>query len=285
MTTINPDKLTRLDQIELAFGHHRNFDAGACAMEVVSWLADEGFTDAPECASRIVTLYTIGLNDHLSDENRQQLKPYLVRMIGTGSDGKDTVRRKILRREIAALTSPWLRLAGLHEPADRLDKAASDAELMFGLRAVPQTHHARIQAGLKMHGVTRSIAGLVADSVSAAVVDLVAHFAVDASFVNVAAGDVVPHSEAAIYAAVSAVTNAVSDPLAAAVAASVSNASPGEPYSDEWLSIRGSAYRAAIDEMERQINEVEALDDFRKLRDEQDGAALRILDKIITADA
>lgn len=140
MTTINPHKLTRLDQIELAFGHHRSFDAGACAMEVVSWLADEGFTDAPECASRVVALYTIGLNDNLSDENRQQLKPYLVRMIGTGSDGKDTVRRKILRREIAALTSPWLRLAGLHEPADRLDKAASDAELMFGLMAVPQTH-------------------------------------------------------------------------------------------------------------------------------------------------
>lgn len=128
MTTINPHKLTRLDQIELAFGHHRSFDAGACAMEVVSWLADEGFTDAPECASRVVALYTIGLNDNLSDENRQQLKPYLVRMIGTGSDGKDTVRRKILRREIAALASPWLRLAGLHEPADRLDKAASDAK-------------------------------------------------------------------------------------------------------------------------------------------------------------
>lgn len=46
--TVLPDRLAMLDQITLDGGAHSDFNDGHCAMEVVSWLADEGFTDAPQ---------------------------------------------------------------------------------------------------------------------------------------------------------------------------------------------------------------------------------------------
>lgn len=54
-----PDRVALLDQINLDQGSHNSFDEGHCAMEVVSWLADEGHTDAPSCASRVLGRYVI----------------------------------------------------------------------------------------------------------------------------------------------------------------------------------------------------------------------------------
>lgn len=118
--TINPEKLAQLDTITLHDGAHGNFDDGHCAMEFVSWLADEGFTDAPECASPVLTRYTIRLNDRWDTEKRQLLKPYLPRMIGTRGDGKDQLRERIAARALVDLLGPWLRLAGLGDEADKL---------------------------------------------------------------------------------------------------------------------------------------------------------------------
>src|SRR5689334_20532366 len=93
--TIIQERAALLDDIKLDTGSHSNFEQGHCAMEVVSWLADEGFTDAPKCASPVLARYVIRLNDRWDDERRQTLKPYLVRMIGTGGDGKDALREKV----------------------------------------------------------------------------------------------------------------------------------------------------------------------------------------------
>lgn len=119
----NPDKVAQLHRITLDHGSHLDFKEGHCAMEVVAWLADQGHTDAPTCTSAVISGYVIALNDRWGGEQRQALKPYLVAMIGTGSDEKNAVRRDILQRSVAELTSPWLRLAGLHEHAEALDNA------------------------------------------------------------------------------------------------------------------------------------------------------------------
>ncbi|MEO6604317.1 MAG: hypothetical protein ABIN55_01765 [Aeromicrobium sp.] len=123
MTTvqINPEKLAKLDELQLDHGSHRDFEAGHCAMEVVAWLADEGHTDAPQCASPVLTRYLIRLNDRWDAEQRQVLKPYLIRTIGTGGDGKDALREKIAAEwATRSLLGPWLRLAGLNDEADAL---------------------------------------------------------------------------------------------------------------------------------------------------------------------
>lgn len=141
MTTINAfgiaaDKLAEFEALELHSGKHRTFSDGHCSMEVVSWLADEGFTDAPACASPVITRYVIRLNDRWGHEKRQALKPYLLRMIGTGGDGKDSIREQIAAEWVSRrLLGPWLRLAGLDAEADHLERAATVDEVRTAVRA------------------------------------------------------------------------------------------------------------------------------------------------------
>ena len=122
-TTINTEKLTQLEagQITLDHGSHSSFERGHCAMEVVAWLADQGHTDAPACASDVLATYTIRLNDRWSTEQRQKLAPYLPRMIGTANDGQDEARSYLaLDWMIRTFTPTWLDLAGLTERATAL---------------------------------------------------------------------------------------------------------------------------------------------------------------------
>ena len=73
-------------------GAHGDFGEGHCAMEVVAWLAGEGHTDAPDCASPVLTSFTVNLNDSWDEGQRQKLVPFLPRMVGTRGDGRDEAR-------------------------------------------------------------------------------------------------------------------------------------------------------------------------------------------------
>ena len=98
-------------RIHLDRGSHPDRSHGHCAMEVVAWLAGEGHTDAPHCASPLLTAYTIRLNDRWSDEQRQALAPYLPRMVGTRGDGLDGARLEIAHQALTCdLLPPWLML-------------------------------------------------------------------------------------------------------------------------------------------------------------------------------
>src|SRR5690349_16256537 len=90
--TIIDDRAAALASIHLDHGAHQSFDQGHCAMEVVAWLAGEGHTDAPQCASPVLRAFTVRLNDAWDNEQRQALIPFLPRMVGTAGDGKDRTR-------------------------------------------------------------------------------------------------------------------------------------------------------------------------------------------------
>lgn len=143
MTTpaIDPARLALLDQFTLARGAHADMSEGACSMEFVSYLAGEGFTDAPECASPVIQRYVIRLNDRWDLDKRQTLKPYLVRMIGTGDDGKDAARERIASDHMTNLMVPWLELAGI--PAEDVPKAIGEMDLESALRAVRRAASAK----------------------------------------------------------------------------------------------------------------------------------------------
>lgn len=128
-TTMTPiaERVALLDDLMIDKGGHEDFEAGHCSMELVSWLAGQGFTDAPSCASPVIRGYVIALNDRWPDQRRQSLRPFLVPMIGTGGDGLDRLRERIAREYAARhLVGPWLRLAGLDRAADDLEAAPSE---------------------------------------------------------------------------------------------------------------------------------------------------------------
>ena len=80
---IETEKLKAFEKIDLSTGSHKSFESGACIMEMVSYLANEPWSDHPECACRALTAYAIKLNDSGDDEIRARLKSLAPRLIGT----------------------------------------------------------------------------------------------------------------------------------------------------------------------------------------------------------
>jgi hypothetical protein len=76
----------------LSHGSHATPQQGRCAMEWVSYIAGEPHSDTPACVSPVLRGFGISLNDNWDDEQRQKLRPYLARCIGTAGDGRDKER-------------------------------------------------------------------------------------------------------------------------------------------------------------------------------------------------
>jgi hypothetical protein len=102
----------------LAYGTHPNPQDGRCAMEWVAHLAGERHSDQPDCVSPVVRALCVALNDGLSCTERQRLRPYLTRTIGTVADGLDDWRAWMALDWLVGVYAPtWLRRAGLDDTA------------------------------------------------------------------------------------------------------------------------------------------------------------------------
>lgn len=111
----------KLSGVELKSGGHESVEDGMCAMEAVAWLAGEPHSDHPACASPVLAAYVRRLNDSMRDDQRQKLKPYLAKLIGSAAPALDAERTRVLAW--AALTEfapAGLRTIGLVEHADRM---------------------------------------------------------------------------------------------------------------------------------------------------------------------
>ena len=172
--TITPDRLSGFEAMSLDQGGHESFDDGHCAMEVVAWLAGEGHTDAPTCASLVLRRYTIALNDRWDDTRRQALKPYLPRMVGTGNDGKDELREELAARFLVdRLLADWLNLADLGHLTESL-QGKTGAELRAALREVNEKawqlrkqKRAELETKIREHLKTKPVADAAADAAAA----------------------------------------------------------------------------------------------------------------------
>ena len=82
-----------IEAITLDKGSHKSPDDGMCIMEAVSLMAGENFTDAPSCTSPVIRAFMIAWNDCLGDDDRQQLKCYIPRLIGTAGSPAVPIRR------------------------------------------------------------------------------------------------------------------------------------------------------------------------------------------------
>jgi hypothetical protein len=275
---INPAKLAQFDALTLDRSSHPSFEAGHCAMEVVAWLADEGHTDAPQCASPVLRRYTIRLNDRWDATKRQTLKPYLLRMIGTGGDGKDEIRERIAAKWVTEKLLPdWLRLAGMEDQLAALEAVEPGnwpalRKTLYAVRtAAWEKRDARreeirrqVLAHLTEQQKPHAVAAAAADA--DAVADAVAAAVADADAVAVAD------------AVAAAVAVAVADADAVAAAAAVAVAVPS------WDTTWNAAYRAARKVYDKAYKESDVFDKIKALGAAQSPLALELLDLLIEAD-
>lgn len=91
-----------LTTIRFGAGHHNptvtpTGNRDLCIMEAVAYMAGEPWSDAPECASPVISAFLRAWNDTLSDEDRDRLLPAAVwvpRLIGSRGDAVTEQRRK-----------------------------------------------------------------------------------------------------------------------------------------------------------------------------------------------
>ena len=75
-----------LEKLTLKTGAHpapNNGLVDACVMEAVAYMAGEPWSDHPACASQVVGAFLRSWNDTLPDDDRQQLKQYVPRLVGS----------------------------------------------------------------------------------------------------------------------------------------------------------------------------------------------------------
>ena len=106
----------------LASGSHQP-NGEACVMEAVAFVAGEPWSDHPECACPVISIFLRAWNDALPDNDRDQLlRPLIPRLINTRGSTALENRRSLMAADwlIRVHTPAWLRLAGLTAHADAL---------------------------------------------------------------------------------------------------------------------------------------------------------------------
>lgn len=126
-----------LDDIVLKSGAHKSIEEGACIMEMVSYIANEPWSDHPQCACPILTEYAIRMNDKFTDEDRQKLKPLIPLLINTRlEDAAQIARKRFMMWRNVTVTYPLiLDLIGAKEYAEKLRTFENTKESMASAAA------------------------------------------------------------------------------------------------------------------------------------------------------
>ena len=105
--------------VRIARGSHTTPEEGVSVMELVSYLAGESFSHRPTNASGVISEFLFVWNDALDDDDRQMLRPYAQRVVGTASSPEVERRRSLLALDWQRRTflPTWLQLAGLEMDA------------------------------------------------------------------------------------------------------------------------------------------------------------------------
>jgi len=287
------DTLSTQNPYFLSHGSHTTGDEGRCAMEWVSYLAGEKHSDSPACVSAVLTRYCIRLNDRLDDVNRQRLRPYLARTIGTRGDGMDGERLRLCTEYLLHDSLPhWAALAGREDIAQMLramPDTTSSLELRNVLRLVrdemwEERRRAtdrlaeKIRAELVKRGwpaAAAAAAAATAAATAAAAAAAAADAAAAAAAAATATADVAAAATAAATAtadvavAAAATATAAADATATADAAATAAADAAADYP---YSSRNAVYNAVY----AKVSEM-----FKARRDERIDSAFDLLDRML----
>ena len=138
-TTTQPGVNLDWDTLTLAQGSHRFGDTDDCGNPALCFMeafnASRGLWVTDRCpadVSETLHCFIIGLNDSLGTVERQQLKPYRDRIIGTSGQPAADKRAAYMCADVAVrtYTVAFLRLAGLNTHADVLGGAGEVVDLV-----------------------------------------------------------------------------------------------------------------------------------------------------------
>lgn len=103
-----------MEDLVLRYGVHRRREDGMCFAEAVAYFNGEKHTDEPDCLSLFLADLMRRWNDNLGDRDRQMLKPYITRVIGTRTGAMDDLERFMLLSDWFARVylARWVRLSG-----------------------------------------------------------------------------------------------------------------------------------------------------------------------------
>jgi hypothetical protein len=98
-----------VDSVRLEPGTHRSPRHGVCLLELVSLMAEEKFSDRPRCACVVIAALLRSWNDRSGHAERQALRPYARRVVGSRARRSVTRRRRdiCLTWAGADLTGNW----------------------------------------------------------------------------------------------------------------------------------------------------------------------------------
>jgi hypothetical protein len=115
-----------LKALVLGPGGHSSPSDGVSLLEAVSDLAGEPWSNSPRCTSRVIAAYAGSLNDRLGDAERQQLKVYIPRLVGTAKPDLEIERAFACADAAVRVFAPLaLAAAGLPEDAATLGALGS----------------------------------------------------------------------------------------------------------------------------------------------------------------
>jgi hypothetical protein len=104
MATIVP--MERIyERVNLVQGKGSRRRGRMCIMSFVALLAGERHTDAPTAASSFIRYFAVHLNDAMPRYERQRLKPFAPRIVGT-NDGLDVERARLTLRVLTEEIAP-----------------------------------------------------------------------------------------------------------------------------------------------------------------------------------
>jgi hypothetical protein len=225
--TIIEEKLPYIDTLTLDHGAHAAPNNGlvdACVMEAVAYITGEPWSDHPECASPVIGAFLRSWNDSLDTVQRQMLKPYIVKVVGTNTGTEDDETRAWMVTDwLARECAPaFMRLAGLTGQAELVERLAPIVSSQAAKDAQPALDDARkasAAAGAAAWDAARDAARAAAwDAAWAAAGDAAGAAAGDAAWAAAWAAARAAAWDAARDAAGDAAWDAAGDALAPTVA-------------------------------------------------------------------
>ena len=147
----------------LEHGIHPTFESGACALELVAWMACEPHSDHPACVCPVIAAFVRSWNDGMDDRDRNRLLvPILPRLIGTSAGPQVEEKRAYMALDwlVRTHTPAFLRLTPeLREHAEAL---SSLPEITIVGDAVTCTLSAARDAARAAAGVAAMVAAMAA---------------------------------------------------------------------------------------------------------------------------